>query len=611
MISDHEFSLGRNCPVRIHHARAGLPREDQGGGMAAWMRAESGKVRALAGHLFPEAVHHGATEPVGADLQTRQLIDAGTAVRRARLFSGSLRCEVDFIVPEPKTKTLRVYQTVARPVDLEQHRRGLVLTDEKGKIDAKWRQPLELMEFRLEVIRSIWPQHRVWSFFIVPAKGRESGVEGLHGFFEETAEGWVCTHANAGVEAERLLTTIGATKECGALAADVRRRTADLIGWLERPQAPILGYSCKKCPFKVEGRASGFEQCWGRLAQVTPHMFDLAYMYFVSEGKKPVADRLAREGRVSLWDIPTELIDGEHADRQFMQLEGMRTGQVILDEELQDEMSRVTYPLHFLDIETTQPVLPPHGGSGSGVGALHIFQLSLHRRTHPGAALEHLDWLNTERRAPNRDFLAALRARVGDHGTVLVYSTHERRSFNTLLADLIDQGDDSDDLRWLRRFLDGPRLVDMHAMTFRHVWYPGMAGKTSLKWLLPAVWKHATAVKRQEPYSQFPEEMDPYAVLKSAGQVSEGCAAMVAYLELQSSEGEKRETKIRELREYCGTDTMAMALCWSAWEHELAQRRNSRLDAVPEQPRSPPEIDPAASKETALVPIACGEGADA
>ncbi len=458
-----------------------------------------------------------------------------------------------------------------------------MFTGVSGKIEATWRPQLELMAFRLEIIRATWPQHRVLPFFIVPVKGRMAAVEGLHSWFEDTLEGWTCVHPAAGTEAGRLLATVGVTEECRLVEADVRRRVANITGWLEHPTAPTLGYSCKsKCKFKVEGVESGFERCWGDLARVTPHMFDLAYMYFIQEDRKPVADRLAREGKVSLWDIPTDRIEGEHADRQFLQLEGMQTGQVILNDELSAEMAQVTYPLHFLDIETTEAILPPH--RGARIGALHIFQLSLHRRAKANAALEHMEWLNTDRAAPNRRFLTALRANVGDHGSVLVYAHHERKSLNALLAGLIDEGHDDGDLRWLRRFLDGPRLVDIHAMVCLHVWYPGMAGRTSLKRLLPAVWAHATAVKRRPPYSQFPADKDPYAVLKAAGQISEGCGAMVAYLEMQSSEGEKREQLIRELREYCGIDTLGMVFCWEALEHELAQRPGA-------QPRAPKPDD--------------------
>jgi hypothetical protein len=86
--------------------------------MAAWMRAETGKVRALARHVFPHAVRPSATEPVAAEIETRQLIAAGTPVRGGRLCANQLHCGVDFLVPD--LDTIRVYQTVARPVDLEQ-----------------------------------------------------------------------------------------------------------------------------------------------------------------------------------------------------------------------------------------------------------------------------------------------------------------------------------------------------------------------------------------------------------------------------------------------------------------------------------------------------------
>ncbi len=596
MISDHEFSLGRSCPVKVLHSRARLPRNDRVGGIADWMHTENGKVRALALQLFSDAVQFGANGPTAAE--TGELIAAGKAVARGRFATDAFTCEVDFVVPDGAT--LRIFQVATRAVSSEPQRRKQEFADTKGRVSADWRPALERLAFRWQVVRALWPRHRVLPFLVVPVRGRSARIEGLHGFFSETAEGWDFAYPSADAEARHLLTTLGVTEECRSLEADVVRKAAALQQWQRNPCARVLGYACKKCQFRVEGQASGFERCWGPLARVTPHMFDLAYMYFIKEEDgQPVANRLAREGKVSLWDIPVDLIDGDHADRQFLQLDGMRSGRVIIDDELKDEMARVTYPLHFIDVESIETVVPPH--RDCRIGSVNIFQLSVHRRDLADADLIHTEWLNTEREAPNRKFLGALRSMVGDHGTVLVWSNHERKCFNSLLAELIDAGDENDDLFWLKRFLSGPRLVDMHQMAYRHVWYPGMAGRTSLKWVLPAVWAQPTPVKAREPYAQFPADTDPYTVLTASGQVSEGCAAMKTYLEMQSSEGEVRARLVGELLEYCGVDTLAMAFCWDVWEYEIAQRETERSESPRESALG---VTPAGSmEERSALPI--------
>jgi hypothetical protein len=118
---------------------------------------------------------------------------------------------------------------------------------------------------------------------------------------------------------------ISVDKPCQTLRTVVERRLTEIRSELASPKPPLLGYRCKKCEFRATGTASGFEQCWGRLADVKPHMFSLNYMWYIQdENGRPVADRLAREGKVSMWDIPESRIIGEHAPRQLMQLD--RTG---------------------------------------------------------------------------------------------------------------------------------------------------------------------------------------------------------------------------------------------------------------------------------------------
>lgn len=576
MISEHEWTLGRRCPVKILHARAQLPRSATGSSLSTWMRAESGRLHALARHLFPDAVTVSANDRSAAENETRVLVAAGRPVSGGRFATEDVRCEVDFIVPDGGT--LRIYQVVPRAVDLERHRLRLEFTWREGKIRKEWYSHLALMALRLRVMQQLWPHHRVLPFFVAPVRDRVARLEGLHGCFAPSGDGWITTNPAAAAEASQLLTMILVAEHCIPLIEHVTRQASALNEWLLKPSAPVLGYGCKNCEFKVTEGESGFDRCWGPLARVSPHMFDLTYMYFIQEGGQPVANRLAREGRVSLWDIPVEKIVGEHSDRQLMQLEVTRTGVGLIYDELKNEMARVTYPLHFLDIETVGPILPVHRGTRAG---LNLFQLSVHRRSHVGADLVHLEWLNTERASPNRRFLSALRSMIGDHGTTLVWTAHEEKSFNTLLAELIEEGEDDDDgdLRWLKIYLRSGRIVDQCQMCFRHYISPLMMGRTSLKVVLPAIWSEVSPVKAREPYAKFPEGTDPYAVLKAAGQIHEGCGAMTAYLEMQASDGEVRAKLIRELLEYCGVDSLVMAFCWDAWAYALEQQDADRVDS--------------------------------
>ncbi len=453
---------------------------------------------------------------------------------------------------------------LAKPLDPRRHEQRLEFHNQAGNLRREWREHFELVALRALVVRQLYPESRISCLVVVPVKGADASIEGLHRCFEQVGMRWKLRDPIATPEAFRLLRVVDVTREAISVAKAVVTRVEALNQYLANPGIPELGYRCKKCEFRVTGKRSGFDLCWGALADVSPHMFDLAYMYFIQDADgKPVANRLAKEGRISLFDIPEEKIEGDYAERQLLQLEGTRSGREIIGPELGEEMKEVVYPLHFLDIETVRTLLPVH--QGSTVAGLTLFQFSNHRLSTPGGELKHEAWLNTEASDPNRRFLAALRSALGDTGTVLIWTRYEENSFCELLAELIGAGIDGPDFEWLTKLLTSGRILDMHELCFRHYWHPLMKGRTSIKVVLPAVWSVDSPVKKAAPYAEF--TLDPYAFLKSMGAVGDGCAAMEAYLLLQTPE--RREEMAAQLLRYCGIDTLAMVYIWDYWQWRL------------------------------------------
>jgi hypothetical protein len=291
-------------------------------------------------------------------------------------------------------------------------------------------------------------------------------------------------------------------------------------------------------------------------------------MWFIQdENGRPIADRLAREGQVSMWDIPESRIIGEHAPRQLMQLDGTESGQEIIDDQLLLEMQAVPYPRHFLDIETIRSIIPVH--SGSKVNGLTLFQYSIHTQASPGAAYVHKYWLNNEPGEPNIRFLKSLREALGDTGSVLVWTGYEEASFRELFSELVLTFNKNEDLEWLRLLLNSDRIIDMHDMCFKHYWHPKMEGRTSIKCILPAVWSEDSPIKNDLLFAGFPADRDPYSVLSDAGSVSDGCGAMVAYLDVMSTEKTTSLRAYEELLRYCWVDTLAMVFIWEYWTWRL------------------------------------------
>ncbi|MBK8858996.1 MAG: DUF2779 domain-containing protein [Opitutaceae bacterium] len=290
-----------------------------------------------------------------------------------------------------------------------------------------------------------------------------------------------------------------------------------------------------------------------------------------TEDRRPIIDTLAPIGRVSALDLPRDRILGEHAGRIIRQLDCLESGKEIINPALELEMQHVSFPVHFLDIETIRTSVPVH--RGGRVNGLTLFQFSVHTRQFMRGPLVHHAWLNTETADPNRTFLRALRAVLGDLGTVLIWTEYERQCFHELLNELLTVGPPDADTAWLQALLFGDRMFDQHRLCYDYYQHPLMGGRTSIKAVLPAVWSEDSPVKLMAPYVDFPQDIDPYAALHQAGNVSDGCNAMEAYLALMTADIETRQKVKNGLLKYCHVDTAAMAYVWDYWEWSLLRQR--------------------------------------
>ncbi len=560
MLKEHEFRIGRSCGAAVNLLRQ--PRESKApDAFDAWTRAETGRVKALAAQFFPGVVDLAGRNSTCVSDLARTLLAAGTPVAGARFANHTASCVIDFACLTGTT--LRIYQVIPKSIDLHRYRKGLEFTSQHGGLRAEWRGHLQTMALRLWILekQAGLKFDRVLPFFILPINGAVSKIEGLHGRFVEIGRAWKLTAEGAAIPAADFLRQVGVANECAELIPVVAREAIALDAAVGTA-VPDRRYACKKCEV--------FKACWGPLANVTPHLFDLGYLWFAMDkhGNR-IADTLIREDRVSLRDIPEDKITGEYAQRQRMQLESERTGEEIILPGLKVALDKLTYPVFGLDIETIRSVVPVH--RGANVNGFTPIQLSGAEQREPGGPLVFHDWLNTARENPNREFLAALRSALGDHGSVLVYTQYEETAFRELLCEFISAGDDSDDVLWLKRFLDSGRLVDLHRILFENFHAPGMGGKTSIKRVLPALWAVDSPVKRQAPFDKFPADLDPYAYLKSIGGVTDGCGAMEQYVSMQNAVGEAREQIANALRSYVRVDALAMNFILEFWRWRLAE----------------------------------------
>jgi predicted RecB family nuclease len=203
-------------------------------------------------------------------------------------------------------------------------------------------------------------------------------------------------------------------------------------------------------------------------------------------------------------------------------------GREYLAPQLEDELKRVDYPIHFLDFETFMPAIPRYAGTRPYQTI--PFQWSDHT-VYPDGTVNHSEYLCGEDKDPREEFARTLLETSGEKGTIFVYTTYEVGIIRTLAEDLPSHR---------QRLLALPdRLSDLHAAIRRYFYHPEFRGSFSLKEVLPAL---------------LPEM--GYENLA----IQEGNMASLAYLRmLDPSTPEKEKEKIRgDLLAYCAHDTLAM-----------------------------------------------------
>ena len=409
--------------------------------------------------------------------------------------------------------------------------------------------------------------------------------------------------------------------------------------YCERIKADVdLGSKCFKCPYYKTDKdkprlLDGYKECWKEKAKFTdadfekPLIKDLwgqyinrnkficAGKYFMDELTVDDMDRKAKKSKDGL----------DHLQRKWLQV-AVATGNEKLQKEygsflndgiyldtdgLKAEMAKWTYPLHFIDFETSAVALPFYKGMRPYEQV--AFQFSHHKVTMSENGeyfVEHAnEYINVAKGFfPNFEFVRKLKAALeGDEGTIFRYSNHE----NTILGKIKDQLVKSDeaDKDELIAFIEhitkgGPRaMVDLADMVLQYYYHPIMKGSYSIKFVLPSVLNSSEFIKakysqpvygteampsknlKDKVWIEYDEDgvtvMNPYKLLPAVSAyidvpqeyidqmeleeeetIANGGAALAAYSKLQFSDLELTDALSKALLCYCELDTLAMVFIW-------------------------------------------------
>jgi hypothetical protein len=141
-------------------------------------------------------------------------------------------------------------------------------------------------------------------------------------------------------------------------------------------------------------------------------------------------------------------------------------------------LSRLKYPLSFMDFETVNPAILRFPGMRPYDQL--PFQWSVHVQRERGAEPEHYEFLAMDASDPRREFISSLCDALGKKGSIIVYNAPFE---SQRLADLA---------AWLPEFAGRikkiqARLWDLLPVVRNCVYHPAFAGSYSLKSVLPAL----------------------------------------------------------------------------------------------------------------------------
>jgi predicted RecB family nuclease len=154
------------------------------------------------------------------------------------------------------------------------------------------------------------------------------------------------------------------------------------------------------------------------------------------------------------------------------------TGQTWMGESLQKELSKLKYPLFFMDFESIYPAIPRF--SGMGPYAQIPFQWSVHGQAAPNAPLEHVEFLADDQHDPRRKFIDSLCKVLGKRGQIVVYNAGFESQRLDELAEWFPEYKDR--IKNIRE-----RLWDLLPFVRKHVYHPEFRGSFSIKSVLPAL----------------------------------------------------------------------------------------------------------------------------
>ena len=511
----------------------------------------------------------------------------------------------------------------------------------RGNIRSSWRPYLFDIAFQTHVAKKCLPNLDFVPFFLMADKSKVATIDGLNQRFRLPNNGDVRQDIDIRITTEEahktsILSEINVSSLVKAIINDEFKYTEDLffskaVSILKKsyqaktyPNWPTNYSRCKSCEFKIDddtkdkGFKSGFEYCFSKQHQWSSRDFKRPNIFEIWNFR---GQKLLEQNRFFLNELTQDdfkVIDEPNAmssrERRWVQVQrtlNPHSKPYVELDGLKKEMESWTFPLHFIDFETSAVALPFNKGRHPYEQV--AFQFS-HHIYHTDGTIEHSsEYINTNAgEFPNFKFIEALKNSLkNDKGTIFRFGTHE----NSILNAIKDQLESSNhpkkaDLIGFIKTIATPRndesepwvasrpMVDLRVVILDYYYNPLTKGSNSIKAVLPAILNSCTFLKKKytSPISEINmtslnfeghhrwiqfddgEVKNPYSLLppifvendqeqlnlfiSGLETISDGGAALTAYSKLQFTDMLTEERLIikKSLLKYCELDTLAMVM---------------------------------------------------
>jgi CRISPR/Cas system-associated exonuclease Cas4 (RecB family) len=311
------------------------------------------------------------------------------------------------------------------------------------------------------------------------------------------------------IDPKKLFKLVDITKEVEEVSEGIKDRIDDMLKILTAKKCPEIAIG-NKCSDPYECLLT--DRCWKDMPE--NNVFNLY------RGNR-LAEELYKKGIIKIQDIPDDV---KLNDKQEIQKENRIN---IHKEAIKHFLQTFKEPLYFLDFETFNTPIPLY--TGTKPYQQIPFQFSLHIQENN--KITHEYFLATGKVDPRAEFLKALKAVIGDKGSIVTYN----QAFEMNILKQLQKAYPKE--KWITNVLD--RIVDLLS-PFRnfHYYNPKQQGSASIKAVLPAL------------LGKGYEDLN----------IQHGDDASLAFLDItfeKVPEAEKKKLR-NSLEKYCKRDTEAM-----------------------------------------------------